>query len=154
MNPNSSAMQCGLASWGLSFIGAEAPKALREAAQSENPAIKTAAIAALGEQIQSLGDEDARNIVIKALDDPAFEVRAEATTLIGKLNDPNWAKSLLIKKLTDSNDDVRKNAALSLMKLKATETIDTLQQVSLLEKDTKVTNVFKLVINQLKELLI
>ena len=32
INPKSSEMQCGLASWGLSFIGAEAPEALREAA--------------------------------------------------------------------------------------------------------------------------
>ena len=54
INPKSTAMQCGLASWGLSFIGAEAPDALREAATSEHSIIRAAAIAALGDQIQSL----------------------------------------------------------------------------------------------------
>ena len=42
-------MQLGLASWGLAFVGARAPEALREAARSEHPEIRTAAVAALGD---------------------------------------------------------------------------------------------------------
>ena len=152
VNPNSTAMQCGLASWGLSFIGAKAPNALREAAQSESAVIRAAAVAALGEQIQYLGDQIARDLVIKALDDSAIEVRAEATTLLGKLDDPSWAKPLLLEKLFDANAEVRKQAALSLMKLKVKEAIEDLQKISLIEKDTRVINVLQLAINELRKI--
>ncbi len=55
INPSSTAMQLGLASWGLAFVGARAPEALRKAATSEHAEIRCAAIAALGDQIQALG---------------------------------------------------------------------------------------------------
>ena len=35
-NPKSSEMQCGLASWGLSFIGLKGANSLRKAALSKN----------------------------------------------------------------------------------------------------------------------
>jgi len=152
IDPKSTAMQSGLATWGLSFIGAEAPEALRKAAQSKNPVIKAAAIGALCEQIQCSEDEAAKKLVINALDDPAIEVRVEATKLIGKLDEPNWVKPLLIKKLKDSNSEVRKNAALSLLKLKATDTLNELENIYLLEQQSELVNVLKLVIDQLKEI--
>jgi len=151
INPKSTEMQCGLASWGLSFIGAEAPKVLRKAAESKIAKIKSAAIAALGEQIQYLGDDIARNLVLNALDDPIIIVRIESTTLLGKLHEAKWAKPFLVKKLTDSNADVRKKAALSLMQLKALDAIKDLNRVFLTEKDPDVANILKLAINQLKD---
>ncbi|WP_320668257.1 HEAT repeat domain-containing protein [Prochlorococcus sp. MIT 1307] len=151
VNSNSTTTQCGLASWGLSFIGAEAPKALRKAAQSKNAVVKAAAISALGEQIQLLGDKSAKNLVVNALEDPAIEVRAAATTLMGKLDDPLWARPLLIKRLADPNPGVRKNAALSLMKLKASDAINELKKIYRTEKDAEVSPVLKLVINNLSK---
>ena len=41
INPKSSQMQIGLASWGLSFVGAKAPEALRKAACSEHAQVRT-----------------------------------------------------------------------------------------------------------------
>ena len=150
-NPNSSAMQCGLASWGLSFVGAEAPKALREAAQSKNPLIKAASIAALGEQIQSLQDKTAKRILLQALDDPDIEVRAEATILLGRLSNSNWVISLLIKRLNDPSSGVRKNAALALMKLQVVDAINELKKLLIKEEDADVINILKLAIKQLNQ---
>ncbi|MCP4777267.1 MAG: HEAT repeat domain-containing protein, partial [Planctomycetaceae bacterium] len=116
-NPNSTQMQLGMASWGLSFVGARAPDRLRKAATSSNVEIRTAAIAALGDQIQALEDENARDLLIAALNDEAADVRAEASTLLGKLDDAGWAEPLLTPRLSDSDQQVRKNAALALMKL-------------------------------------
>ena len=114
-NPDSTQMQLGMASWGLSFVGARAPERLREAATSNNAEVRTAAIAALGDQIQALGDENARDLLIGALNDEADEVRAKASTLLGKLHDSAWAEPLLSPRLRDPVAQVRKNAALALM---------------------------------------
>ncbi len=149
INPSSTAMQCGLATWGLSFIGAEAPYALRKAAQSHNVIVKAAAIAALGEQIQAFNDEKAKQIVLNALYDPSIEVRSEATILLGKFQGENWAKSLLIDKLMDTSSYVRKNAALSLMTLKAVDSINDLKKILIIEEDIDVINILHLAINQL-----
>ena len=109
-------------------ISARAPAALRKAAQSPHAQIRTAAIAALGDQIQNLGDEDARQLLTNALRDPDEDVRAEATTLMGKLNESEWATPLLLPNLQDEAALVRKNAALSLMKLEDPSVISQLQQ--------------------------
>ncbi len=150
-NPQSTSMQCGLASWGLAFVGAEAPAALRKAAQSKHSPVRAAAIAALGEQIHSLNDKEARFILLNALEDNSSEVRAEATKLIGRLNEHDWAQPLLIKRLYDSSNQVRKNAALSLMQLKSTTAINHLLSRKSKEKDIEVINVIKLAINQLSK---
>jgi len=152
VSPTSTALQSGLATWGLSFIGAEAPNALREAAQSKNPSIKAAAISALGEQIQYFEDDAAKELVLNALEDEAIEVRAEATALLGKLQEPNWATPFLLKKLSDVNTAVRKNAVLALMKLKTTEVVDELQRKSITENDPDVINVLELAIKQLNRI--
>ena len=57
----------------------------------------------------------------------------------------------MIKKLSDTESEVRKQAALSLMKLKAIEAIEDLEKTYIVEKDEEVTQVLKLVINQLKK---
>ena len=149
MNPNSTAMQCGFASWGLAFVGAQAPDALRNAAQSDHAEIRAAAIAGLGEQIQALGDTDARELLLGALVDPASDVRAEATILLGKLHEPSWAQPMLLARLDDLHPQVRKNAALSLMKLKATETLNELRARKSAEQDESVNRILQLAIDQL-----
>lgn len=151
VNPNCTPFQVGLVNLGLAFIGAKAPEALREAARSEHAEIRVAAISALGDQIQSLGDEEAKTLVVEALDDPCSEVRAEASTLLGKLHDPDGAMPLLTPKLRDEVAQVRKNAALSLMKLQATDAIEAIKEAATSEEDSSVKGVFTLSINQLSK---
>ena len=147
----SSTMHLGLASWGLAFVGAQAPAALRCAARSTHSEVRTAAVAALGEQIQSLDDKEARGLVVEALDDSAALVRAEAATLLGKLHDPIWATPLLKPLLSDGSAQVRKNAALSLMKLRAVEAIPTLESAADVEENPEVSPVLRLSIKQLRQ---
>ena len=151
INPSSTAMQLGLASWGLAFVGARAPEALRKAATSEHAEIRCAAIAALGDQIQALGDDAARELVENALTDAETDVRAEAATLLGKLHSPDWAVPRLEPLLSDPQGQVRKNAALSLMKLKAEDSIASLSQQLEREQQADVKAVLQLAINQLDQ---
>ena len=151
INPDSTAMQLGLASWGLAFVGARAPEALRKAATSEHAEIRCAAIAALGDQIQSLDDTEARILVEQGLIDPDRDVRAEAATLLGKLHNPDWAAPLLEPMLADSEGQVRKNAALSLMKLQAKTSISALEERLSQEDQRDVQAIFNLAINQLNQ---
>jgi len=147
----SSAMHLGLASWGLAFVGAQAPEALRRAARSTHTEVRTAAIAALGEQIQSLGDQEARDLVIEALGDSTELVRAEAATLLGKLHEPLWATPLLKPMLSDGSAQVRKNAALSLMKLRAVDAISELETAADMETSEQVKPILQLSIQQLRK---
>lgn len=151
INPSSTAMQLGLASWGLAFVGARAPEALRKAATSEHAEIRCAAIAALGDQIQALGDDAARELVENALTDAETDVRAEAATLLGKLHSPDWAVPRLEPLLSDPQGQVRKNAALSLMKLQAAGSIASLSQQLEREQQDDVKAVLQLAINQLDQ---
>ena len=151
INPSSTAMQLGLASWGLAFVGARAPEALRKAATSEHAEIRCAAIAALGDQIQALGDDAARELVENALTDAETDVRAEAATLLGKLHSPDWAVPRLEPLLSDPQGQVRKNAALSLMKLQAAGSIASLSQQLEREQQADVKAVLQLAINQLDQ---
>ena len=148
---DSSEMQIGLASWGLAFIGDRAPEALREAACSEKPVVRKAAISALGSQIQSLDDKQARDLLTHALHDSDSEIRAEAVTLLGKLEDSEWAEPLLKPALYDSDSWVRKNSALSLMKLGVTSSIPILKERIDEEDDQIVKNVLILAIRQLQK---
>ena len=151
INPASTAMQLGLASWGLAFVGARAPEALRKAATSEHAEIRCAAIAALGDQIQSLDDKEAKSLVEQGLIDTDRDVRAEAATLLGKLHNPEWAAPLLEPMLADPEVQVRKNAALSLMKLQAKTSISALEERLRQEDQTDVQAIFNLAINQLNQ---
>ena len=150
-NPDSSEMQIGLANWALAFIGDRAPDALREAACSENANVRKAAISALGSQIQSLDDQQARDLLNRALNDSCSEIRAEAVTLLGKLEDSIWAEPMLLPALSDPDSWVRKNSALSLMKLGVKSSIPRLEELSHQENDQIVKNVLLLAIRQLKK---
>ncbi len=147
--PDSTEMQIGLANWALTLIGDRAPQVLRQAATSENANVRKASISALGSQIQALETEEDKELLLNALSDPFAEIRAEAVTLLGKFDDAKIATPLLIPKLSDSDSWVRKNSALSLMKLREISSIDALQSRATEENDENVLSVLKLAINQL-----
>ena len=150
-NPNCSPFQVGLINLALSFIGAKAPEALLNAADSESTEVRVAAISALGDQIQSLGDSSAQAKVLDALEDSSADVRAEAVTLIGKSCDAEDVQDLLIKRLNDQDGQVRKNTALALMKIEAIDTITALQKAEAKEDSDDVRSVLKVAINILSK---
>jgi len=146
-NPDCTPFQVGLINLALSFIGAKAPEALLKAADSDVAEVRVAAISALGDQIQKSDDLRARNRVFQALEDISADVRAEAVTLIGKSCDAEDVETLLLKKLSDEDTQVRKNTALSLMKLDALGAIEQLKMAEQKEDDPDVKAVLKVAIN-------
>ena len=146
-SPKSSSMQCGLAFWALGFIGAEANLALREAAKSSTPKIKAAAIAALGEQIQFLEDNYAKELLVESLDDQVDEVRGEATSLLWRLHEASWTKPYLLKSIHDPNIEIRKRSILSLIKSNEYTLREVLEERLLIEEDIDVIKVLNIAIN-------
>ena len=146
-NPDCTPFQVGLINLALSFIGAKAPEALLKAADSDVAEVRVAAISALGDQIQKSDNLRAQNRVFQALEDVSADVRAEAVTLIGKSCDAEDVETLLLKKLSDEDTQVRKNTALSLMKLDALGAIEQLKMTEQKEDDPDVKAVLKVAIN-------
>ena len=146
-NPDCTPFQVGLINLALSFIGSKAPEALLEAADSDVAEVRVAAISALGDQIQKSDDLRAQNRVFQALEDISADVRAEAVTLIGKSCDAEDVETLLLNKLSDEDTQVRKNTALSLMKLDALGAINQLKIAEQNEIDTDVKAVLRVAIN-------
>ena len=150
-NPETTEMQIGLANWALAFIGERGEKLLRDASSSSNLEIRKAAITALTSRIDTLNADENKELLSTASRDNNSEIRAEAATLLGALEDVDWAIPLLISNLYDSDCWVRKNSALSLMKLNAIEAIATLEEREHQEEDKIVANVLKLAIQKLKQ---
>ncbi|KGG13055.1 MULTISPECIES: HEAT repeat domain-containing protein [Prochlorococcus] len=148
-HPQSSSTQCGLARWGLAFIGAKGSKEIKKAAKSKNQLVRASAIAALGDQIENLNDRDAKNIVKEALNDPSYEVQIEAIRLINFFQQEEWFSRALIDKLNSDNNEVRKQTALSLMRFNALGQVSYLQQRLDKEKNIEVIKIIKLAINSL-----
>ena len=146
-NPDCTPFQVGLINLALSFIGSKAPEALLEAADSDVAEVRVAAISALGDQIQKSDNLRAQNRVFQAIEDVSADVRAEAVTLIGKSCDAEDVETLLLKKLSDEDTQVRKNTALSLMKLDALGAIEQLKMAEQKEDDPDVKAVLKVAIN-------
>ena len=146
-NPDCTPFQVGLINLALSFIGAKAPEALLKAADSDVAEVRVAAISALGDQIQKGDNLRAQNRVFQALEDVSEDVRAEAVTLIGKSFDAEDVETLLLKKLSDEDTQVRKNTALSLMKLDAIGSIRQLKIAEQKEDDPDVKAVLRVAIN-------
>ena len=146
-NPDCTPFQVGLINLALSFIGSKAPEALLEAADSDVAEVRVAAISALGDQIQKSDNLRAQNRVFQALEDVSADVRAEAVTLIGKSCDAEDVETLLLKKLSDEDTQVRKNTALSLMKLDALGAIQQLKIAEQKEDDSDVKAVIRVAIN-------
>jgi bilin biosynthesis protein len=77
-------------------------------------------------------------------------VRAEAATIVGKSMDQEEAANQLHELLEDKNDQVRKNTALSLMKMESVISINTIDQAINSESDEQVKGVMIVARDQLK----
>ena len=149
---NCSAFQVGLINLALGFIGSKAPEAFIKATQSENAEIRIAALGALAEQIQTSRTETNVGILLNALKDQSAEVRAEAATMAGKSLEAEEYQCLT-ELLHDTDSQVRKNAALALMKMDGVQAIESLNNAVEKEKDEQVKAVFKVASTQLARLM-
>ena len=86
---------------------------------------------------------------MNALKDPNSEVRAEAATIVGKTMDQEEAANQLHELLEDKNNQVRKNTALSLMKMESVISINTINQAINSESDEQVKGVMVVARDQL-----
>ena len=145
---NCSAFQVGLINLALGFIGSKAPEAFIKATQSENAEIRIAALGALAEQIQTSRTETNVGILLNALQDQNAEVRAEAATMAGKSLEAEEYQCLT-ELLQDTDSQVRKNAALALMKMDGVQAIESLNNAVEKEEDEQVKAVFKVASTQL-----
>lgn len=150
-NPDSTEMQVGLASWALTLICDRAPEVLKDAISSNNSRVRKAAISALGSQIQSLSSQEDRDLLQQALRDSCAEIRSEAVILFGNLEDTEWVLPILSPALSDQDSSVRKNTALSLMKLGCISSIPNLQTQLESESDPAVSKVLQLAVNRLRQ---
>jgi bilin biosynthesis protein len=123
--------------------------AFHSAVSSTNPEIRIAALSALAEQAQKHENTEVRLLILNALKDPDSEVRAEAATIVGKSMDQEEAANQLHELLRDENDQVRKNTALSLMKMESVISIDSIENAILKESDEQVKGVLIVARNQL-----
>ena len=147
--PKCTAFQIGLINLALGFIGSKSPMALHSATSSKNPEIRIAALSALAEQAQKHENNEVRLLILNALKDPNSEVRAEAATIVGKSMDQEEAANQLHELLRDENDQVRKNTALSLMKMESVISIDCIKKAIHKETDEQVKGVLIVARNQL-----
>ena len=147
-----SAFQVGLINLALSFAGSKAPNAFNQAAQSNNPEIRIAALTALAEQVHSGTNDHAKELLIRALNDDASQVRAEAATITGKTLELEEIIHELCGLLKDEDNQVRINTALALMKIEAVSSISNLQEALSSESNDQVKPVIEVAINQLKKI--
>ena len=142
-------MQYGLAAWCLEFIGAKASNAIKKAAKSKNTNVKSAAISALEEHIRQSQDQEAIQIVERAINDTAENVQIEAIKLVGKLYRIESLIPTLILKLKHKNPDIRKSSILSLIQLNINEAINPLRDLLKIEQDKNVIAIIKLAIKKI-----
>jgi len=139
----------GLATWGLSFIGTAGAEHLYQSIDSEKEEVRSAVIGALTTLVQENEDQQALGLIISGLSDRASMVRSEAAAALGKLSNPDVVPHLTTV-LVDRHGDVRKTAAMAMMKIGDLGAIAPLQNALSHETDTTIQPVLKLAISQLK----
>lgn len=140
----------GLATWGLSFVGAAGATHLYEAIDAPQAEVRSAVVGALTSVAQEEDDQKALNFILSALEDSSPMVRSEAAAALGKLSNSAVLPQLL-RVLKDSDADVRKTAAMALMKIGDARAISPLQTASEKEMAQDVKPVLKLAISQLEK---
>ena len=144
------ALTKGLAAWALASIGARGAALLKPAMESERVDVRAAVVGALGDQIQNAADREALKLLHQALEDPAEDVQAEAVTAFGKLNSSEFVPLLAANLKAGRPDEVRRNAALALMKCRNEAGLSPLLAALQEEGDGPLNVVLNLAITQLK----
>ena len=140
----------GHAAWALAFIGAKAKEQLYPAFNSESADVRAAIIGAISKVVEESPEERAFELLLESLQDSAVNVRSEAAAALGNLA-YKPAIPLLIDLLSNPKAESRKSAALALMKMKETSTIDALETALADESEVAVKQVIKLAISQIEQ---
>lgn len=140
----------GLATWGLSLVGAAGAAHLYQAVDAEQAEVRSAVVGALTSLVQEEEDPKALNAILRALKDLSPMVRSEAAAALGKLSDATVVPQLTAV-LSDEDGDVRKTAAMALMKIGDEGAIAPLKTALNTETDDAIQPVFKLAISQLEK---
>ena len=140
----------GLATWGLSFVGAAGKEHLYKAVDAEQAEVRSAVVGALTSVVQEGEDARALDLILNALSDESAMVRSEAAAALGKLSNQDVVPQLSTV-LKDGDSDVRKTAAMALMKIGGVGAIAPLQTALKNEKDDSLQPVFNLAISQLEK---
>ncbi|MEO0770361.1 MAG: HEAT repeat domain-containing protein [Cyanobacteria bacterium J06649_4] len=140
----------GLATWGLSFVGTAGAPHLYNAIDSDDEAVRSAVIGALTSLVQENDDQQALGLIVSGLSDSSAMVRSEAAAALGKLSNPEVLPHLSTV-LSDVDVDVRKTAAMAMMKIGDGGAIAPLQSALAEEKDETILPVLRLAIAQLQK---
>ncbi|MGB3299222.1 MAG: HEAT repeat domain-containing protein [Phormidesmis sp.] len=140
----------GLATWGLSFVGAAGAAHLYQAVDADQAEVRSAVVGALTSLVQEEEDTKALNAILRALKDPSPMVRSEAAAALGKLSNAAVVPELA-KVLTDADGDVRKTVAMALMKIGDEGAIAPLKTALAQASDDTITPVLELAISQLEK---
>ncbi len=139
----------GLAAWALAFIGVAGKEQLYDASTSDSATVRGAVVGAIANFAEEHPDDQAFEILIHALNDPAEMVRTEAATTLGKLaHQP--AMPHLIELLHHSDSESRTAAALALMKMGDRTALESLQAALTQESDAAVQRAIQLAISQIE----
>lgn len=140
----------GLATWGLSFVGAAGARHLYQAIDSDHEEVRSAVVGALTSLVQENDEQEALGLIVSSLSDPSPMVRSEAAAALGKLSNSDMVPHLATV-LTDKNSDVRKTAAMALMKIGDGGAIAPIKTALEEETDDTLQPVFRLAIAQLEK---
>ena len=138
----------GHAAWALAFIGNEAAEHLYPALQHDSIDVRCAVVSAIAHVAQEKGVEQACQVLVDSLTDPAAVIRNEAAAALSQINYPP-AIPHLIAATQDSDGEVRKAAVSSLGKVGDESAIAPLQAA--LNDELEVVRVLaKLALQQLE----
>ncbi|MGK7921245.1 MAG: HEAT repeat domain-containing protein [Trichodesmium sp.] len=139
----------GHAAWALSFIGAKGKKYLEQAIKNDSPVVRSGVVGAIAKVVAEEPEADLLDILVNSLNDPDSDVRCEAAAVLGNLTYQPAIPNLL-NLLDHTDEESRKSAALSLMKIGDTSALEPLRKALNSESVTTVQSIINLAISQLE----
>jgi bilin biosynthesis protein len=140
----------GHAAWALAFIGSKAKEQLYQAYASDSPEVRSAVVGAIARVAEEEKEERAFNLLVNSLEDSDANVRSEAAAVLGNLA-YQPAREKLTELLKHPFGETRKSAALALMKIGNSVSIEPLQTALIEESEAEIKQVIKLAISQLEK---
>ncbi|MDJ0579193.1 HEAT repeat domain-containing protein [Crocosphaera sp.] len=141
----------GHAAWALSFIGVKGKQYLEQAIDNDSPVVRGAVVGAIAKVVAEEPDQDLLAILVNSLNDSDSNVRCETAAVLGNLT-YQPAIPTLVELLDHVDDETRKSAALSLMKIGDITALEPLQKALNSESTTTIQPIIKLAISQLERM--
>lgn len=139
----------GLAAWALAFIGVEAKELVYAQINSDSPTVRAAVVGAIAKIAQEESDEQALELLVQALFEPAASVRCEAAAALGGFSYRPAIPNLL-ELLKYDDGESRKAAALALMKIGDISSLESLKAALSTETEMGVKQAIQLAVSQIE----